>query len=311
MSELRPPFPEIFAELQAGTAVPFLGSGASLPAELEPWTAEAPSRFPRADELAGALADRVAYPDDAPRDLALVAQYFDGTSGRQSLAAFLRGVFHHELPCLELHQFLARTMSRGVIITTNYDDLLERAFGDRPYDLVVHSVDADSGALDKVLLRRAGSDEVEEHTPKLLPVDGSEHPLIYKMHGTADQQEGNDRFLITEDDYVDFLSRMTRDRAVPAQIMTSLKTSRLLFLGYGLRDWNLRVVLNSLSRKRDARQPARHGPPPSWAIQYDVSAVDRNAWRDRNVHLFQMSLAAFVFELEQVEAGRSDGGQGS
>jgi hypothetical protein len=301
MSDLSPPFPEIYQGLRAGTVVPFLGSGASLPATLGRWKVDGPDRFPMADELAQALAHQVSYPEEAPMELSLVAQYFDGTNGRQSLKSFLRQVFDHPLPCAPLHHLLARTMSHGVLITTNYDDLLERAFADRAYDLVVHSVDADSRALDRVLLRRAGSDDVAEYTPKTLPVDGSQRPLIYKMHGSVDRSMGGrDRFLITEDDYVDFLTRMTRDRAVPAQVMAVLRQCRMLFLGYGLRDWNLRVVLNSLSRKRDARQPGG-ALPRSWAIQYDVSAVDRNAWQDRNVLLYQMSLQEFVDRLEELE----------
>ncbi len=180
MSELAPPFREIYDGLRTGTVIPFLGSGASLPGSLNAWTRDVADRYPKAEELAEALATQASYPDGAPYDLALVAQYFDGMNGRVSLTRFLHDIFGAEHPCHGLHRFIARTMSHGVIVTTNYDDLLERAFADKPYDLVVHGVDADSRSLDRVLLYRAGSSEPQEFAPLRLPVTGEERPLIYK-----------------------------------------------------------------------------------------------------------------------------------
>ena len=180
-------------------------------------------------------------------------------------------------------------MRTGIIITTNYDNLVERAFGDRPFDLVVHAIDQD-----KVLLLRHGEAEPVYVTPAKLDVDGSERPLVYKMRGTADERDPlPDQFLITEDDYVDFLTRMTRQKVLPAPVLKALMRSNVLFLGYGLGDWNVRVILNTVARQYNNDLRTKQGYK-SWAIQYQVNAVEAANWQDRGVRLFVMGLDRFV-----------------
>src|SRR6185369_14085964 len=108
--------------------------------------------------------------------------------------------------------------------------------------------------------------------------------VIYKMHGTVDRQLKKwDSYVITEDDYVDFLSRMTGQTAVPAQFMRHFRTRHFLFLGYGLNDWNLRVVLKNLRSilpDDPARDPANaeHEELRSWAIQHGPSDLEIELW---------------------------------
>jgi hypothetical protein len=67
------------------------------------------------------------------------------------------------------------------------------------------------------------------------------------MHGNADAtDQERDSYVITEDDYVEFLSRMASQTALPATFAEPFRKSHFLFLGYGLRDWNLRVVLHKI-----------------------------------------------------------------
>src|SRR4029079_14081510 len=93
-----------------------------------------------------------------------------------------------------------------------------------------------------------------------------------------------DNFVITEEDYVDFLSRMaSTSPPLPAILSEHLAARNFLFLGYGLRDWNLRVVLNNMSRLFKA---GGRTPKPSWAIQRAPSEVERRLWDKRNVNIF-------------------------
>ena len=76
------------------------------------------------------------------------------------------------------------------------------------------------------------------------------------MHGSVNRQSDEwDSFVITEEDYADFLLRMTGQTAVPKSLMLEFRTRRFLFLGYGLQDWNLRVILRNL-KKVLAKAPA-------------------------------------------------------
>ena len=292
---MEPPYRAILDGLAQGNVIPFLGAGASLPAVIDPeWQIDL--RFPLARELAGALAGKTSYPEEAPLELALVAQYYAGMIGRQPLTDYLHDIFVREHQSTSLHRFLADRMDKGIIITTNYDNLVERSFGDRPFDLVVHAIDKD-----KVLLLRHGAAEPVYVAPGSLDADGSEHPLVYKMHGTADERDPlPDQFLITEDDYVDFLTRMTRQKVLPAPVLKALMRSNVLFLGYGLGDWNVRVILNTVARQYNNPIRARQGWK-SWAIQHSVNAVEMANWRERGVTLFVMALEQFVQRLLEVE----------
>lgn len=297
----QPPYRMILDGIRRGEVIPFLGSGASLPSALgeQTWRKDTAWRFPRADELAESLAGQANYPSGVPGELSLVAQYFDRVSGRVPLTRYLHDIFVCDHLSTKLHAFLAERMTHGIVITTNYDNLLERAFGDKPFDLVVHAIDVKPD--DRVLLLRHGDEHPEPVSPAKLPVDGSERPLIYKMHGTVDARDPHlDQFLITEDDYVDFLTRMTRKKVLPAPVTQALMHSNVLFLGYGLRDWNVRVVLNGITSQYHSDTRTKHGFV-SWAVQYQVNVVERANWDQRGVRVFEMSIADFVDQLEREE----------
>src|SRR5205085_4905736 len=109
--------------------------------------------------------------------------------------------------------------------------------------------------------------------------------VIYKMHGTVwPAAEQWDNFVITEEDYVEFLSRMTTNisSAVPAQFYQHSRNRSFLFLGYSLRDWNLRVVLRNLRRQSESMARLDGDEEvPSWAIQRKPSALEQKLWDRR------------------------------
>jgi hypothetical protein len=118
--------------------------------------------------------------------------------------------------------------------------------------------------------------------------------VIYKMHGAMDRrQPRRGQYVITEDDYIDFLARMTKNKAIPAIFAEPFQTRPFLFLGYGLYDWNLRVVLNriekDLRRSRDIR---------SWAIQRNANALEKRFWQERGVEVYEQTIDAFVERLQ-------------
>ena len=67
------------------------------------------------------------------------------------------------------------------------------------------------------------------------------------MHGSISADSGWDSFVVTEEDYVEFLSRMTDNKAIPSILIDYFQERNFLFLGYSLRDWNLRVLLRRLA----------------------------------------------------------------
>ena len=295
MDDLLPPFPLIRSRLQAGKVIPFLGAGASLGTR-QPgmaWKKGEAHCLPTAGELAAHLAKTTVFPDGEPPDLAKVAQYYQVVGGREALDEELRGIFDCDYPLAALHTFLAGVGTPLLIVTTNYDDLIERALrqAGRAYDLVVHTTDAKLG--DRLLWWAHGEGEPQEVASNKLDIDFESVTVVYKMHGAVDRKAPKrDQYVITEDDYIDFLARMTKNRAIPAVMAEAFQVRHFLFLGYGLRDWNLRVVLNRV--EKDLRRPK---DITSWAIQRRPSMLERRFWQEKGVEVYDMDLDQFVERL--------------
>lgn len=302
MSQLLPPYPFILNKLNSSRVVPFLGAGASLggrqPGAM--WNKGVKNFLPTAGELAGHLAETTEFPSGESRDLTKVAQYYSVVGGRSALNEELHNIFNCDYELTSLHTFLANVPAPLLIVTTNYDDLIERAIDEknrqpgvdeRPYDVVIHTTDAESG--DRLLWWSYGDSAPREVDANKLDIDLGQRTVIYKMHGAIDRrQPSRDQYVITEDDYIDFLARMTKNKAIPMIFAELFQTRHFLFLGYGLNDWNLRVVLNRI--EKDLRRPKGI---TSWAIQYQTRPLERRFWQERGVEVYDQLLDEFVRQL--------------
>lgn len=306
---LVPPYGEIADVMKKGRVIPFLGAGVNFgerrPADAK-WTGHVCGFLPSGGELAHFLASTTSFPSEDEHDLtdlAKVSSYFVEATARSRLRERLHEVFDRDYATCDIHTYLAEitALSPLLIVTTNYDDLIEQAFkkANRPYDLVIHPTDRkDVDA--SVLWWQHGAAEPEIVMPNRLYIDLEKTTVIYKMHGTVDRTNGKwDSYVITEDDYVDFLSHI--ESAVPAQFIHYFRERQFLFLGYGLRDWNLRVVLKNLktsssnfraSAGNDEIEDLR-----SWAIQYRPSELERELWNARRVKIYDVDLNEFARQL--------------
>jgi SIR2-like domain len=303
---IEPPYGDIVLGLHEGRVIPFLGAGASLPRPIErtePWSPRSES-LPSGSDLAGYLGRMAMYPGEEAdwADLAKVASYSADISGRAQLKSHVRRALNRQTPYSALHRFLAETPAHLLCVVTNYDTLLERAFDDaaKPYDLVVYPADARDN-LNSFLVVKHGSRKHEYVVANQLDLDLEHRSVIYKMHGTVwPEDDSLDNFVITEEDYVEFLSRLTTNgSAVPKRFLQYSQQRSFLFLGYSLRDWNLRVVLRNLRR---GLTPVVGASPdsddvPSWAIQHRPSALEQRLWGRRRVEIFDMLLDDFVGQL--------------
>jgi SIR2-like protein len=304
----EPPYGVIWNRLLAGKVVPFLGAGASMFARQpgSKWDGRTPAFLPSGAELAGFLADETSFPSTDERDiddLAKVCSYYVDVSSRPVLRERLRYVFNRSYECGILHSFLAQIPTHLLIVSTNYDTLLEQAFrkAGKPYDLVIYPADVKEAA-NAVLWWPHGASSPEIYEPNQLDVDLQSTSVIYKMHGTVAPADRWDSFVISEEDYIDFLSRLTTRTAVPAAFFSHCRERSFLFLGYGLRDWNLRVVLRNLSRyvsPQSADDSDAEETPRYWAIQKGPSELEMELWERRNVKIYDMDLEEFVRRMQQ------------
>lgn len=299
----------ITQQLLEGKVVPLLGAGANLCGRqpVNPWAPK--SGLPSGSELADYLIEALSvdpsnvYPPTEPRDLVRVSQFVTAVLGERPLHDQLHKVFGQTYQPNEVHRFLARLPSltvkaaqardeeveRPMIVTTNYDDALEQAFNaaGEPYDLVSYISDGSNAG--KFFHRRPdGTGGVIKSANSSREFSFADRTVIVKLHGAVDRADPKgDSYVITEDDYIEYLARRER---IPTQLLAKMNQSHFLFLGYGLRDWNLRVILYRIWEQE------RLGYN-SWAVQLAPSQIDQQVWADRAVEILDAELGEFVQTL--------------
>jgi hypothetical protein len=308
--DLEPHYRTVVRAFGQGRVVPLLGAGINLVGRTagDPWVSGS-QRLPSTPELATFLAHEFDIVDLVRsyevQDLVRVAQTIATFNDVGPLYEKLHQVFDVDCEPTLLHRFLARLPralhSRGseaqrmLVLTTNYDDVLERTFREErePYDLLWYKAEADA---------RRGRfwhwpHDQRTTTPRLveLPneyeVSSDACTVIVKFHGAVDRADSaRDSYVITEDNYIDYLAQANVTSLLPPELVVQLKRSHFLFLAYALRDWNVRAILHRIW----ASQPL---PYRSWAVQRDVHPVDRRLWQNRNVDIRDIDLGTYVREL--------------
>jgi hypothetical protein len=299
----------IAEKLAAGRMVPFLGAGANLCDRGEQAWEHGGPFLPSGAELAGHLAARGRYPVEGERNLLRVSEYLSVARGEDELYLYLREVFGSEYSPTSLHRLLARVakaLSEGglpqlLVVTTNYDNLVEQAFSNEglEHDVVWYEAKSNAEARGRFVHRPPGGKPKPIPRPNKytgLPAE-LERPAVLKLHGCLDRESpGDDSFVITEDSYIDYLSLGDVGALIPIALSQRLTSNSLLFLGYSLSDWNLRVVMNRI-------WGARKLVIKSWAVQREPadaheSKVEQALWDDReNIELVFCELDEYVREL--------------
>jgi hypothetical protein len=90
-------------------------------------------------------------------------------------------------------------------------------------------------------------------------------PLVYHLFGLEKYPAS---LVVSEDDYMDFLIRVSEDRdVVPPELTSALAESSVLLLGYRLGCWDFRVLFRTIIRK--AIKDSKHPLKSNLAIQLD------------------------------------------
>jgi hypothetical protein len=190
-----------------GNGALFVGAGLSKGAGLPDWA-----------ELISELGDEL---DDCPpsSDLRDLARYYEIEYGRNRLIERIRKhVDRLDVKPTQVHRALA-SCTVGVILTTNYDDLLEQALraARRSYSVIIRNIDAGFWSAERLQL--------------------------VKLHGDLAQPES---VVITSRDYERYgLAR----RPIVRLIETILQTRTVLFLGYSVTDPDLRHILTQVQEE--------------------------------------------------------------
>jgi hypothetical protein len=308
---------KVVEKLAGGRMIPFLGAGANLIDRADREWTEGAEFLPNGRELANYLARRGVYPPlpdgELPDELNLlrVAEYVSAAGDEADLYLYLREVFISKCAPTSLDRFLASAakslgeagLPQLLVITTNYDDLVEQAFADEglDFDVVWYEAKQNVATRGRFVHRPPGRKPVVIRGPNKyrgLPIV-LERPVVLKLHGCLNRDSADDdSYVITEDSYIDYLSGGDVGALIPIALSQRMRSNSLLFLGYSLSDWNLRVILNRIwgARKLQVK---------SWAVQReprdpDESKIERALWEAReNVELVYCELSKYVEELEK------------
>jgi len=289
----------VVKSLRNGKVIPFLGAGANMCGRPDGVDWQEGTYPPSGAELTDYLADAYEYPEN-DGDLLRVSQWVKLTNNEGILFDDLHNVFDHPYAPNELHTFLAELpkvlrdqnpkveQCGQLILTTNYDDVLERAFAkaDEAVDVVFYETRQDAQHFVHLTPdgERVPIDEPGTYRKFAL----EERSVILKIHGQVDRGDaGNDTFVITDDDYIDYLAGAGALNLIPAYLTSRLRGYDLLFLGYSLRDWNLRVILRQIR----ADQGIKRG---GWSIQLNPSELDKEFWKPQGIAVIDARLEDWV-----------------
>ena len=258
-------------------------------------------------ELTTRLAERFEYPAANGDALPRVAQYIAVMKGSGPLYDELHAMFQADLPPTPVHRFFAalppllreRGAPHQLIVTTSYDLALERAFLDagEAFDVVSYlAAGRNRGKFCHVGPDGTGT-LIEVPNTYATELSLEERTIILKLHGQVGNTEDREweSFVVTEDDYIEYLAQSEVASVVPVALGAKLRRSHFLFLGYTMADWNLRLLLHRLW----GDQPLSYR---SWAVQPEPMPLEREFWRRRDVDVLEIPLERYVGALAR-EAG--------
>jgi len=290
--------------LVKGECVLFIGAGASKdPAQPD---------FPDGAKLSKELAAKceLEWYDTIP--LTTTAFFYESFFSRQGLNEHLQWRLNGEglkpsstiTSMVELVTLLEKRNRPVFVMTTNFDRMFEVAY------------EARMGHEPHVIKYRGAEDpnKVEIKLHAGYEIDDPEywHPLeqgtyLYKMHGCiSDAKDDENRIVVTEEDYVNFLGNALSDHPNKkllneARGQFALRT--MLFVGYSLMDWNFRVIFKATAERSRQRT--------HYAVQYFVPSDDakkakleqerwqktREFWGRKKVEIINHDASGFMQHL--------------
>jgi DNA-binding SARP family transcriptional activator len=252
-------------------------------------------------DLATRLAQRFDYSENGG-GLPSVAQYIAVMKGSGPLYDELHSLLDADAAPTPIHRFFAslppalreRGLPHQLLVTTSYDLALEAAFleAGEEFDVVSYVATGPNRGKFCHISPGGGGQLIDLPNTYATELSLEQRTIILKLHGQVDR--GPDRewesFVVTEDDYIDYLAKTDVAGAVPVALAAKLRRSHFLFLGYTMADWNLRVILNRLW----SDQPLSYR---SWAVQPQAKPLEREFWRRRDVDVQELALDRYVETL--------------
>jgi hypothetical protein len=216
---------DLLSFIAKGGCTPFIGAGASA------------STLPLGAQLAQSWAERNGYPLKDSYDLARVAQFLSidryPMFPKDQVQEIVRGAERPNFSdAKDPHGALA-DLPLPVYVTTNYDDNMFQALEERNRQPKREFCRWNKYA------EVVGKPSVLKQGFKPTVAN----PLVFHLHGHHQTPQS---MVLTEDDYLNFLIRVTESPKLLPPVINTALTKSLLFVGYSLSDWTFRVLFRGL-----------------------------------------------------------------
>ena len=275
--------------IEAGGCILFLGAGVHYPPPSN-------SRFsyPEAQRppLAGALGQDLAQkcsfaetcPGESDRNLQRVAMCYQHKHKRRKLVEEITHAVDETTEPSSVVCALAE-LPFPLVMTTNYDRLFERA-------------------LSRLTPTKRPNVEVyspERHrAPRDYPRATADRPFLFKMHGDVG---ASDSIVVTDEDYITFVLRMNEadgTHPIPKTFRYRLSTFATLFLGYGLLDFNLRLLFRAMHWTIDEAER-----PETYSVDVHPDPLVSDEWKEQHgLRFIVEDVWSFVPRLYEALLGR-------
>ncbi len=255
--------------IRENRCLPIIGAGFSLNGKLSEG-----KTMPTWTQLAKMLAEKIKTNETDPL---LVFQEFQEKTDRPTLIHTIEKLLHKdEAKPGHVHRHLVKISDFDVIVTTNYDDLLESACKQegRPVKVIV----------EKQQISLYGSDKELK---------------IYKMHGDLDHPS---ELIITKKDYDDYQEKKNEFDIVLSNL---LMMKSPLFLGFSLNDRNFKQIKNKIDTLMEEK--VRRG----YIVLFDPSEKEIEEYQKLSLQVIPIEtngrsksdcLLEFVKEIQQQPA---------
>src|ERR1700693_4322494 len=227
-----------------------------------------------------------------------VAQYIADRHGREDLYAEIRKLFARtSLPPRDTHELFAswrnfrthtgKSVAFPMVITTNYDDVLECRLADAgiPYHLLSYQADGPHRGLFYHRSPDNGLRIIER--PRNIR-QFSDAFLVVKLNGGFDRERRiPESYATTRLDYWDLAARIPG--VLPCAVQEKLSTNPLLFLGHGLTVPDIESLVRFAHRD--------HPGPRSWAVVLKNDGIEY--WQQCGVEILNKRVRDYVTQLHR------------
>jgi DeoR/GlpR family transcriptional regulator of sugar metabolism len=189
------------------------------------------------------------------------AEFYELYQGSDGLLRVIRRLYSPSKRPAGVHEKLWRLPHVRWIYTTNFDCLVEDALG-RPKQAA------------EVITRGAEIPEV----PRARRV-------VFKPHGCARKSIARSEFVITRNDYLNYSHHHPLETL---KTLYDISTKVFVFIGYSLRDLNMRHIISEAGRAANVR---------SYAVLQDTSGPEARYWQKLGVTLIQQDADQFVTDV--------------